>query len=118
MGKRKRQERFEFPNGWGGKREGAGRRPRGEKPGVAHERREEFAGEWPLHVALKVIRGFPSLRREREQRAVLGVVARYCEGEGFRVVHYSILGDHVHLVVEAQGHEELSPSAPSQLAGG
>jgi hypothetical protein len=107
MAKRKRQEQFEFPNTWGGRREGAGRKPKGEKAGVAHGRREEFAGDWPLHVALKVMRGFPSLRREREQRAVLGVVAQYCDGEGFRVVHYSILGDHVQLVVEARGHEEL-----------
>jgi hypothetical protein len=35
------------------------------------------------------------------------VLGRYKESEGFRVVHYAFLGDHVHLVVEASGHEEL-----------
>lgn len=29
-------------------------------------------------------------------------------GEGFRVVHYSIQADHVHVIVEADGHAELS----------
>jgi REP element-mobilizing transposase RayT len=109
MGKRKKQKVFEFPvaKTWGGRRAGAGRKPKNKKAGVSHQKREAFVGDCPLHVTVKLVGGLASLRRLGEQRVVKGVMRKYGEREGFRVVHCSIQGDHVHMVVEACGPREL-----------
>lgn len=86
------------PVGLGGWRPGAGR-PRGRR--VSHGCRERFAARFPLHVTLRVVEGLPSLRRHGPLRIVQRALARFGHGERFRVVEYSVLGNHIHLVVEA-----------------
>ena len=46
----------------GGKRRGAGRRPKGERAGVSHSERPFIEPAHPLHVTLEVRRGIASLR--------------------------------------------------------
>lgn len=87
------------PVGHGGWRPGAGR-PR--KPGAcSHRRREAFAANEPLHVTLRIVAGVPSLRRERVVRLVRAVIRASGGRDGFRIVHFNVLGNHVHLLVEA-----------------
>ena len=94
------------PTGHGGWRPGAGR-PRGRKT-VSHDAREAFAARYPLHVTWRIVEGVPSLRREAVLEIVRAKVAAYARGEAFRVVELNVLGNHLHLVVEANGKEALS----------
>ena len=84
---------------WGGRRRGSGRKA-GARPKVRHRARPEHVGTSPVHVTMRRAAGLPSLRSERLHnllRAAIGATRR----EGFRIVHYSVQADHVHLVIEA-----------------
>ena len=98
--KKARQGSFEFPNGWGGVRRGAGRKPKGAVAGVSHRTRPALAARFPVHVTMKVREGLPSLRRPQEFAALRGAIAAGCERGGFRLVHFSVQSNHLHLLVE------------------
>jgi REP element-mobilizing transposase RayT len=51
--------------------------------------------------------GLPSLRSERLHN-LLREAIRATRREGFRIVHYSVQADHVHLVIEADDATILS----------
>jgi REP element-mobilizing transposase RayT len=89
--------------GWGGPREGAGRKPASRRPPVHHVRRDPVPGHAPAHVTLRVRRGLPSLRSRWFLRVFRSSLRQACERGDFRVVHYSVQRDHVHLLVEAAG---------------
>ena len=61
MKSRIRQTTFKQFN-WGGKRRGAGRKPKGERAGVSHAKRPEINPRHPLHVTLKLEAGISTLR--------------------------------------------------------
>src|SRR5688572_5430621 len=85
---------------WGGARAGAGRRP-GPDPAIRHLPRERFHRPLPTHVTLRVRAGVPSLRTVPIVREIQRSFSAGCERPGFRLVHYSLQGNHAHLVVEA-----------------
>src|SRR6476659_4949651 len=87
---------------WGGRREGAGRKPSGEKAGVSHARRAPFASSHPVHVTMRVVRSVPNLRSQRAMRVIRAAFRAAKERLGLRLVQYSVQGNHLHLVVEAQ----------------
>lgn len=91
--------------GWGGRREGAGRKP-SPTAGTPHRCRPGFTS-LPAHVTLRVRPGIPSLRTVRMVREVERSFAEGCARPGFRLVHYSLQRNHVHLVVEARNREAL-----------
>jgi len=95
------------PRRWGGRRAGAGRRP-GPRPLVPHLRRAGFSAHTPVHVTLRLRRGLPSLRQPRLVREVERSFRAAAEQGRFRVVHYSLQRDHVHLLVEAEGPAALA----------
>ena len=72
-----------------------------------HASRERFGARFPCHVTLKVRPDVPSLRSVRLVRELERSFARGCERRGFRLVHYSLQGDHAHLLVEARGRAAL-----------
>ena len=86
---------------WGGKREGAGRKPKGERAGVPHVERPVLKSRFPVHVTWRMEKGVWGLRTRRcfsvLQRAMYAGATRF----GFRLVHYAVMGNHVHLMVEA-----------------
>jgi len=67
-----------------------------------------LASRFPVHVTLKIARGLPSLRRRRAHAVVVDAFAAMREREHFRLVHYSVQSNHVHLVCEARDRVELS----------
>ena len=87
---------------WGGRREGAGRKPGPGRRAVPHRRRVPHDRHCPAHVTLRACRALPSLRNRR-----LFTITRRALGAAstarFRVLHYSVQTDHLHLVVEADG---------------
>src|SRR5262245_5427834 len=100
---------------WGGRREGAGRRP-GPDSRIRHQPREDFAARFPCLVTLKTRSGLPSLRSIALVREVERSFAGACERGEFRVVEYSLQRDHLHLIVEAQGRIALARGMTSIAA--
>jgi REP element-mobilizing transposase RayT len=92
------------PTGRGGWRPGAGR-PRGRKT-VSHEARERIAAKFPVHVTLRVVEGV-RLRKESVVEVVRASVGAAC-GDTFRVVEFNVLGNHLHMIVEAGGPVALA----------
>jgi len=92
----------------GGRRAGAGRKPKGEKAGVSHRPRTLLAARFPAHVTMKLQRGLPRLRSRREYASLRAAFAAGCERSGFRLTHYAVLNDHLHFLVEARNRAALS----------
>lgn len=95
-----------LPMRWGGRREGAGRKP-GAVRRDPHRRRAAFHRTTPFHVTLKVRAGLPSLRSARFVRAFEASMRRGCERGRFRVLHWSVQRNHLHLIVEAASAIDL-----------
>jgi len=57
---------------------------------------------------MKVRQGLPSLRRGRAHSVLISAFAAVRECEDFRLVHYSVQSNHVHLVCEARDRGGLS----------
>jgi REP element-mobilizing transposase RayT len=74
---------------------------------VQHRSRPDFPGRFPAHVTLKLRRGLRTLRDLRIVRALEATLAEACERGDFRVAHYSIQADHLHLLVEASDRAAL-----------
>lgn len=93
---------------WGGARKGAGRKRKTRLHRVPHRRRETLKPRWPVHVTLRCVPGMRRLRKhklyQRLRRAIAGASAR----ADFSICHYSVQGDHIHLVCEAQNERALS----------
>jgi REP element-mobilizing transposase RayT len=92
---------------WGGRRKGAGRKP-GPNPRDPHRKRTPLAARFPCHVTLKVRCGVPSLRSLALVREFERSLRTACERGRFRVAHYAIQGDHLHLIVEAASAFDLA----------
>jgi putative transposase len=85
----------------GGKRIGAGRKPVGARAGVSHRRRPPLSPRHPVHTTLRVLPHVWNLRSRRAFRALGRAFARGKQRPGFRLVHFSVQGNHLHLIVEA-----------------
>jgi hypothetical protein len=68
---------------WGGRREGAGRKPDSNRRDP-HRRRAPLAARFPCHVTLKVRHEVPSLRSVRLVRELERSFAAACERGRFR----------------------------------
>jgi REP element-mobilizing transposase RayT len=102
-----RQQEFGFTN-WGGKRRGAGRKPKGERAGVSHAKRPRLSVHHPVLVTMRLRAGLPSLRANDTHELVRRALAASSEKESFRVVEYSVQSNHLHMLVEAQHERSLS----------
>lgn len=91
---------------WGGRRAGAGRKP-GDHPGLAHLSRPRFGKVLPAHVTLRLKPNLPSLRDVRVVQEIERTFAAGCTRPGFRLVHYSLQGNHAHMLVEASDRDAL-----------
>jgi REP element-mobilizing transposase RayT len=73
-----------------------------------HRKRERIPGNCPVHVTLRVRPDVPSLRSVAFVREFRRSLAEACERGDFRVNHYSLQGDHAHLIVEARSTRALA----------
>ena len=92
----------------GGQRAGAGRKPKGDRAGVPHDTRSVLATRYPAHATVKLRQHLPPLRRRCAYAALRAAFAAGCDRLGFRLIHYAVLNDHLHFVVEANGRTALS----------
>jgi REP element-mobilizing transposase RayT len=93
---------------WGGKRAGAGRKQVNVRKSEPHRRRPKITNNMALHVALRVAPDVRRMRRMDAYRAVRKAMVVALVRSDFRIVHVSIQGNHVHLVVEASSKEALA----------
>jgi REP-associated tyrosine transposase len=80
---------------------------------VPHRTRPPHAARHPVHVTWRIVRGLPSLRRVHLAQAVGRTIRNlnrsHAErGSSFRVIHFSIQADHLHLIVEAKDKPGLT----------
>ena len=107
MARALQQLSFPAPRTWGGQRAGAGRKPApGRRPGVAHCARPPHSAAHPVHVTLRTGHAVRCLRAGRVFPAVLRALAA-ASHEGFRILHFSVQDDHLHLIVEADDTRAL-----------
>jgi len=98
---------LELPT-WGGRRKGAGRKRNGPLRLVSHKKRPLHVARFPLHAVLRTRPDVPGLRKRVVMEELrLALRAAGLRGN-FRLVHYSVQGDHLHLVVEAEDKRALS----------
>jgi YD repeat-containing protein len=101
------------PSRRGGKRRGAGRKKTGIRRGGPHRRRPDLDPKNPVHVTLRVDRRRPDLRNHHIYKRVRRVLGTFLGRDDFRVVHISIQGNHLHLLVEAAHRMALSRNMKS-----
>jgi REP element-mobilizing transposase RayT len=94
----------------GGKRRGAGRPPKGPRPREKHKRRPTFKASQPIHVTLRVAADIGRLRTRELYKAIRWATVSVAEKheDRFRIVHMSIQGNHLHLIVEAEDRMALA----------
>jgi REP element-mobilizing transposase RayT len=93
----------------GGRRAGAGRKSTAPRPNVPHRSRGLHDPRCPVHITLRAVPLPASLRAERPFAAVRDALSR-SSTRAFRVLHFSVQRNHVHLIVEAD-------TAPARTRG-
>ena len=89
-------------------------RKAGEKRAVAHVKREALAPKTAVHVTLTMCKRVPSLRTRKKYALVKRAFAQGGVGTsaanpfGFRLIHYAVLGDHIHALCEADSAAALA----------
>jgi hypothetical protein len=95
------------PPRWGGARAGAGRKREARRPSPPHHPRTPHEPRHPVHVTMRATAAIPSLRAAR----IFAALSRAISASmllWFRVIHFSIQRDHVHLIVEADDAASLA----------
>ena len=106
----RRHQQLDLPfkrPGRGGARKNAGRKP-GPHPRTPHRARPRHDAGHPVHVTLRARLG--SLRSQFLYPSVRIAISRATRHapERFRIVHYSVQSNHVHLIVEAAERRALT----------
>ena len=105
----------------GGPRKGAGRprknpalelRPKREGY-VLHTKRATVDPRHPQHVTLTVLEDISHLRSRDMYAAVKRALRVAGKHDDFRIVHFSVQGNHIHLLVEAENEEALAKGMQS-----
>lgn len=114
---RAEQQPLRFSNTWGGARVGAGR-PRGSRTSerIPHTPRPRVTKHRPHHITVRVTRGTWNLRSQRCFRPIGEAFAALRAREDFRVVHFSVQHNHLHLVVEASSRRVMSNTMRALLS--
>jgi REP element-mobilizing transposase RayT len=64
-------------------------------------------GDLPVHVTLRRAKGLPGFRSDRLRRLLERAIGD-TRREGFRITHYSVQADHIHIIVEADDPTALT----------
>ncbi len=107
--KRKHDKQLDLPLKLrGGRRRNAGRRRKTSRPRVSHTSRARFSSGEPLLVTMRLLNALPSLRRSQVRKILNRAFAAGCDRFGFRLIHYSIQSNHLHLLVEARNRGAMT----------
>jgi REP element-mobilizing transposase RayT len=75
---------------------------------VPHRPRAKRSGREPVHVTMRVLPGLPRLRVRPALRILWRCMAAGRDRFGFRLIQFSIQGNHVHLIAEAPDRRALA----------
>jgi len=124
---RKRHLQLSFPrvdkNGQRRIGKNAGRKPKGERAGERHKARAEIDPRSPQHAVLRVGGDVKWLRTPKAYAAIRRALATVIDrADEFRIVQFSVQGNHIHLLCEAsdkvalgKGMQAFAISAAKQL---
>src|SRR5882757_9589601 len=88
-----------LPTTWGGARKGAGRPPiAGRRRPTPHRSRPDHRRANPVHLTLRARAELDSFRSPRVFAGVRAAIAS-ASSSSFRIIHFSVQSDHLHLVV-------------------
>jgi REP element-mobilizing transposase RayT len=93
---------------WGGKRKGAGRPPKGERSSEPHKKRPAHQPNVPVHIVARVVADIRSLRKRHIWSAIRHATIVTARREDFRIVHFSVQGTHLHLIIEAENRMAIA----------
>lgn len=83
-------------------------RPPKAGPGLPHAKRPPVSPDHPHHVTVRARKGTWNLRSQRSFRRIGAALEKVRLREDLRVVHYSIQGDHLHFLIEADDRRAMS----------
>jgi putative transposase len=92
----------------GGRRRGAGRPRKAKTAMVSHRKRPAFEKVTPAHVTLRIAGDIPSLRSSRRFAMIKSCFAEAKQKPGLRLIEFTVLSNHLHLIVEADSSLALS----------
>lgn len=75
---------------------------------MPHARRERLPRSYPAHVTLKVAPDVWNLRGDRVMQEIRTVFWQMRGAAGMHLTQFSIQRNHLHLIVEAEGHASFS----------
>jgi REP element-mobilizing transposase RayT len=77
---------------------------------TSHRARPELREKSALHVTVRTTARVPNLRSRKRYAAIRNAFVKFCVQEtiGFRLVHFAVLSNHLHFVVEADSKRALS----------
>jgi REP element-mobilizing transposase RayT len=103
------QQKLRFPTTHGGAREGAGRKPLPKgKRRVPHTSRPITQARFPVHITKRVRGDVTRLRRFELCKVLRRAFVYGCRKDEFRICQFSIQGNHIHLICEANSSEALA----------
>ncbi len=100
-----RQVEFQKVNGWGGKRRRAGRKNKTKT--VNHMKRANVCRRTPLHITLRRQDLLPSFR-QKWFLVQFKKSAEIAKKQGLRLLQFSILSNHIHIIIEADSNKKLA----------
>lgn len=110
VGAKRKQMQLHLPT-WGGRRKRKRRRRGAEQRTlrkVPHRKRPALSPRYPVHATWRVLPHVWNLRARRCFLPMLQCFARGRDRFGFRLVHFSVQGNHLHLLVEANDEKALA----------
>jgi len=93
---------------WGGRRQGAGRKPSKPVRGGDHRERPYLTGRHPVLVTMVRDPKLKDLRRGKALVAAHLALGRAANRNGLSLTHYAVGEDHVYLICEPRSGEDLS----------
>lgn len=93
---------------WGGKRRGAGRKRTSPRPNVPHATRPEHNKNHPIHITLRLAPNLPTLRENKRYSLIHQAFIAMKRNEHFRLLHFSVQSNHLHLLAEATNKSALT----------
>jgi putative transposase len=91
----------------GGKRKGAGRKPKGWRASEPHVARARFSKRTAVHVTLRLVDGYPKLRCRGMYFALVAATRAVAGRTDFAIIQISLEKDHIHLLCEADNNVAL-----------
>jgi REP element-mobilizing transposase RayT len=102
------QPMLPFRPGRGGKRKGAGRKSKDGLNRVTHMSRPALKRTHPVHVTARLRDDTFSIRQHPEMAVLRGCFEKGGDRFGFRLVHYSVQSNHIHMICEAEDETALT----------